>query len=1164
MLKLSYSNQTEALLEQLAERLEGRAPWEPVHLVVPNGHLKEYVRTALARRLGIAANLRFCYLGGLAGLYLGEDAGRVLDATRLRVGLLGALEQPGLLQAEAMAPVKHYLEQDPGGLKRIQFTGELARVLEEYQLSRPEWTAAWRENRLVEGLEGADAWQCRLWREAVAFLDGQTPEPHLTLLEALQGGAGGPRRPRAIHAFALSHVAEAYQALYRAFVPLQDTTLHLYALNPCAEFWEDLRTGPALPRREELRRGAWDRSSEDFYGLASQGPRALRLWGRPGREHIRLLNEISDCDFCPGFREPTGDTLLARMQRDLLNYQEPDSTDAAPGPRGDKRDPSLRLLAAPSPRREAEIVATGIWRLLEDHQNTASPLTFSDIAVLVPPDSLELYQAHLQAAFTETHGIPMVPAGRDVPEMQELLEAAELLLELPTTGLTRAAVLRVIQHRAILREREGADPGAWPRWCEDYGIIRGADRSAWEGTYVDHDLLNWDQGLKRMSLGAFMGEGTELEVAGEGYRVMGAREEPSAAAFTSLVRGLCTQTRGLLETRKPPREWMEHLATYLESWLEQEEGEEAEGVLRALERIRRFLLRPFEGCPPELALIGFAAARELALEALAGLREEQPAGLARGVVVSTCEALRAVPFRAVFCMGLGEGSFPTRDQRSPLDLRRKGRKPGDVSRTERQKYTFLETLLSTREHLFLSYVAMDELSGEPAQPSGLLLEFRELLGAYLGPEWAPGKEGDPVLESHPLRRFDPCYFAAEGPFRSYAPLAWEEARARGLGEAARAAHQKLPLAVGDLEGLLPGDRHALREALALPVLPAAAPAPELLRLSLSDLRSFLECPLSGAARVRLGMRKEETGDRSLVEDEPFEQNSLESSSLRREVTLEALRSREEAGAVYERTLRRLQESGQAPLGLFADAQRQEDLALIRSWLEHLREEGAPATWRLGTNRGRQGQADHAEPALGLELTLGDRLQRVELVGDLRVQLGGSLYLEKGEPPITKSGDLAKGASADKLRKKALGAFLDHLVLSCVAEEHGGHRARFVFTEVKYAQQECCFTFPPLGPEEARAQLESWIVDLLSGRHDILMPIEAVIQHWSRRTLSSETILEYVEGELKNEERSFFSTLTGPVPDPLRYPPPGDPTTLAGRRLGAFLEVVCPIAPEENA
>src|SRR5258708_16109619 len=105
--------------------------------------------------------------------------------------------------------------------------------------------------------------------------------------------------------------------------------VRIYALKPCREFWEDVDTS----RRGTLagwahradRVGARIDESEDPFALnaISDSP-ALRLWGRPGREYIRVLNELSECDFVPLFSDPataSGVTLFDSLKQSILDRE---------------------------------------------------------------------------------------------------------------------------------------------------------------------------------------------------------------------------------------------------------------------------------------------------------------------------------------------------------------------------------------------------------------------------------------------------------------------------------------------------------------------------------------------------------------------------------------------------------------------------------------------------------------------------------------------------------------------------------------------------------------------------------------------------------------------------------------------------------------------------
>ena len=77
-------------------------------------------------------------------------------------------------------------------------------------------------------------------------------------------------------------------------------------------------------------------------------------------------------------------------------------------------------------------------------------------------------------------------------------------------------------HPAVLATMDEVDPVRWAAWCDALGVVHGADRDDHAETYIERDVFNWDQGLRRLALGAFMsgdasGEGRPFDAGGEAY-----------------------------------------------------------------------------------------------------------------------------------------------------------------------------------------------------------------------------------------------------------------------------------------------------------------------------------------------------------------------------------------------------------------------------------------------------------------------------------------------------------------------------------------------------------------------------------------------------------------------------------------------------------------------
>ena len=99
--------------------------------------------------------------------------------------------------------------------------------------------------------------------------------------------------------------------------------------------------------------------------------------------------------------------------------------------------------------------------------------------------------------------------------------------------------------------------------------------------------------------------------------------------------------------------------------------------------------------------------------------------------------MRPIPFRIVYVLGMEEGKFPGRADLSSLDLRLARRRIGDVSLPERNRYLFLEMLLSVREKLYISYVARDLQKDRIQQPCSVINQLKRYVELEILPQDRP-------------------------------------------------------------------------------------------------------------------------------------------------------------------------------------------------------------------------------------------------------------------------------------------------------------------------------------------------------------------------------------------------------------------------------------------
>jgi len=407
VLKLCTSNRLEVLADALADALGARAsPLEVGHVVVPNRPLERFVELALARRLGIASGLRFERLEVVLARLLGAHAGApLLSRGEVQARLLEILGRPAALSGAELAPVVRWL--DAGGptieareRRIVSLSDKLAGLFSEYDATRPELVRRWLAGGAGGATGGLAGWQAALLR-AVRALGAAEPlaagEP-VTMAEALEllGSGEAPGLPSSpLHVLGVS---SATRAEHLALAALARTTdVHVYALDPCREFWEDAEAPRAVARR--LLR-APDADVEAALGGPATESGLLGAWGRPAREHLVVLRDLAGYAADERWAAPersAAATTLEALQRSLL--------DRAPVAAREP-DQSVRFLGCPSVRREVETVAREIWAAIAEADAAGSTLSFSDVAVLLHDEARARYLPHVEAVCAEARGIP--------------------------------------------------------------------------------------------------------------------------------------------------------------------------------------------------------------------------------------------------------------------------------------------------------------------------------------------------------------------------------------------------------------------------------------------------------------------------------------------------------------------------------------------------------------------------------------------------------------------------------------------------------------------------------------------------------------------------------------------------------------------------------------
>jgi exodeoxyribonuclease V gamma subunit len=1110
MLRAVHSNRVEELRAALLEALPPADPFAPTKIVVGSDLVGRWLVREIALLRGIASGLELLTFDRfLEGVWTGDDLGRAMKLTGLDRRRLGAAIASVLADDEyvrGLPPVAAYLAAAPApgdraAPRRVQLAEHLAELTWTYALTRPDWMPALIAGKAPAGLPSKNPtarWQAALIGEALARLGTDrrwVPSPMLPWLRR-KLGLPAPRLDAPIAAFGMSFLARTQLDALTDLAATTDVTV--YILDPCRELWDDvinrrrmtLPAGTGEPAPVAGAEPAADGSAPaggdpdadpgaapDEAGepeaaapapepldLTTPDPLPLVLWGRPVRDTLSALVERSGGHLEGRFVEAAPRSARERLLADVLVRATPPAPGTPPS-----AEPGVTVLACPNARREIEAIAGEARRRLD-----AEPaLSAHEIGVWIAGDA-EAYLALAPSAF-EAVGVPCHLIDAPIDDRGRIGEAVLALLELPTSAMARRDLLRVMTHPAVLAGHPHVDAADWVRWTERLGIAHGADAEAFRNTYLEEHPghFHWDQGVRRLALGAFMigerGDRGPARIAGAPFAPEELRpdQQASAATYALLVRSLCADAAWLGDAMMPLARWADVLASMVGDYLAPRDDE----AQRDLERVRS-MLAGLARLDVDGRQLGFREAREHAARLLGAARANRGEALAAGVMIAPLAAMRAVPFRIVFVAGLDEGVFPAGEHTSPLDLRREVR-AGDVSPRDRDRAAFLDVLLSARDALYLSYVALEPKSGQPIGPSSVVLELADALAPYLG---APSSREalESITVRHPLHRFgggggDPALPAA-------ARERWGCAVRDALHAHLRAAGHPIPDEDGQLALLAHPSQAALRAELAIEEFPAPAPAPGAVArpLTIANLRAFLEHPIQAWAQAVLGL--DELPDDAAAEhsDEPFHLTRAARARVLREVFAAHLR---EPGRPleerYDAYVADLALRGQFPVGVFAEAARTLDLRLLETWRAALGPVAVGAAIRIGFGRASS-PGTELRPALELELSAG---RTIRLVGQTELMLRGDV-LTSVVPLLRK----AESRSPYHLR----GA-LDHLVLAAAGLAPAGHAHVLLDGEGAARRVD----HRPWAEDEARAYLAQLARELVDQAHGYLLPFEAL-------------------------------------------------------------------------
>ncbi|MEO6731087.1 MAG: exodeoxyribonuclease V subunit gamma [Ferruginibacter sp.] len=758
-LQLNVSDSLKDLVEQLAVSLREQPGdvFQKQYLVTQTEGMNNWLTIQLAGKLGINANCKFLKPNDIVSqlyYWLGGDSNEVLGVDHLQWLIYNLLGEPEFTQRYKTI-AGYYLAND---IKRIALAGKVADLFDQYQVYRPEMIGVWN-TATMDTVANSD-WQKYIWIK-VKEKTGDRLTDKTSVIQFIIRQLNDPawqerlfaRLPH-IHIFGVSIITQFHIHLFSELSKY--ISVNFYLLNPAPMvYWLEDKTEKQIARMGRMRR----KLNKPVQQIESSGNNLLVSWGKVIQEtfsllfeHEDFLNVYNDTGVTePEIGEP--DTLLKKIQRDI--FYNSDGGSRNPLTLGDIRDGSLTLNSCYTPVREVEVLYNYLVHLVDQKKERLSP---RDIVVMV--SDIDTYAPYIKAVFnTSVYKFPYTIADESLQTGDSLFTALQAILSISADSFKAEEVMQLLDSK-YTRERFNISDTAMVRRVVGMANIRFGIEGNQEDDTV---LVSWDTGIKRIMYGICMSGCEEYTIDGDTIYPLDVTEGANAlelVRFGHFIEVL----KWYVTTRSNSRTlagWGQYIQQLVDNLIFQPDANEAdEDYLKVLEYIENLNLLT----ETYNEAISYDVFKHSFLDVFTAQTRSGSFAVG-GITFCSLIPMRSIPFKVVALLGMNFDKFPRKEIPLSFNLMEQKRRKGDRNVKENDKHLFLETILSARQYLYISYIGRNAKDNSVHPPSALVDELVDYVES--GVAGTGIKTRDELITNQPLHGFSQKYFQPNGRLYSY-------------------------------------------------------------------------------------------------------------------------------------------------------------------------------------------------------------------------------------------------------------------------------------------------------------------------------------------------------------------------------------------------------------
>ncbi len=761
MLTIYRSNRIEWLADILAAKYKLKPPkiFDSIEIVVNTWPTSRWLTEYFAVSNGISSLVRFPFPGS----YLRKIARSVLgvnttsedpwNAKRLVWIILEIL--PSFLETKEADLLKGWLSKNRSisgklGFEQWQLARSIADAFDDYALYRPELIMNWSRNgdqqNLFDQLPDSISWQPPLMKILCEKIDVDPfcLQVHKAIELLRVGSVCVDDLPATLCFFGISSLAPIQVEFIQALSGILD--VQMFLLTPCPDLWQRCRS-----RRETLGK-LWTSPFDGDWLM--QSPRLEAILGRMGAEFQQIVEGSGEVQFGVSktedlFAAPVTiasqsglePTLLEQLQQTLVSRDSTVQLDRK------AKDDSLIFFSCPGKLREVQLIRDQILQWFAA-DNSLEP---RDVLIMTP--QVSTYAPILSSVFNDKGAtgveIPWRITDRSQSESSGLIKGMIELLGLSGERITASSLEDFLGNPALQEHLrlDQEEIRSITNALQMTGFRWGLDAEDRGGNEINS--LKWC--LDRWLLGLVFSSDSGV-VLNRTAPFSEGMDTSQVDKWWHLLSQIRTKIKDLRVARRC-QEWV----LILKDTLDQLFG--SNGIWAWEYQCFQVALDDWLNSAVDSTLLIEPTVVKSVLEELLSVESGRFGHRSGALTISALEPMRAIPHRVIVLMGLDSKVFPRSGNRPSFHLLEYKRLLGDPVSSDQDRYVLLEALMSSRQHLLLSWNGRDVRTGESLPAS---TPVQQLLG-YIQQELR-NDSFDGLLRDHSPNPLDHSNFVSLGAF----------------------------------------------------------------------------------------------------------------------------------------------------------------------------------------------------------------------------------------------------------------------------------------------------------------------------------------------------------------------------------------------------------------